>query len=99
VHGLPLDARQTEELILTSAQSLFAAIVIADLRFSRPEAIALAVLFGGQFLFTSTEVRYLFTAFYLLLSALMLLSAERRRVFFGLLFSAPHSEHPGGERE
>ena len=42
VAGLPLDERQTEELILTSSQSLLAAVVIVDLRFSRAEAITLA---------------------------------------------------------
>ncbi len=52
--GLPLDERQREELILTATQSLLAAILIADLRFSRIKAVALALLFGGQFLFTST---------------------------------------------
>jgi cation:H+ antiporter len=87
--GLPLDERQTEELILTSTQSLLAAILIADLRFRRVEALALAALFGGQFLFTSTEVRYLFISFYLVISFALLLSARRRRLVFGLLFSAP----------
>ena len=33
--GLPLDARQTEELILTSAQSLLAAVLILELVFGR----------------------------------------------------------------
>jgi cation:H+ antiporter len=92
--GLPLDERQTEELILTSAQSLMAAVVIADLRFSRAEAVALAVLFSGQFLFTSTEVRYLFTAAYLLITAAMLASGRRRRVFFALASSRPLADAP-----
>ena len=65
VRGLPLDARQTEELILTSAQSLLAALLIVDLRFTRTEALMLAVLFLGQFLFTTTETRYFFIALYL----------------------------------
>ncbi len=90
--GLPLDERQTEELILTATQSLLAAILIADLRFSRIEALALAALFGGQFLFTSTEVRYLFISLYLLISCLLLLSARRRQLFFGILFSFPRSD-------
>ena len=98
--GLPLDERQTEELILTSAQSLLAAIVISDLRFSRVEGIGLAVLFAGQFLFTSTEVRYLFIALYLTLSLGLLFSAKRRRIFFSLLSSGPEhragSPPPGG---
>jgi cation:H+ antiporter len=93
--GLPLDSRQTEELILTSAQSLLAAILISDLDFSRREGIALAILFGGQFLFTSTEVRYLFTALYLIVSLALLLSVERRRVFLGLLASVPRSRRGG----
>ena len=68
--GLPLDDRQTEELILTSTQSLLATILIADLRFSRRDAIVLALLFIGQFAFTSTHVRYLFIVLYV---------ADRRR--------------------
>jgi cation:H+ antiporter len=84
--GLPLDERQTEELILTSSQSLLAAILICDLRFTRVEALGLALLFGGQFLFTETEVRYFFIAVYLLLSGVLLAtSARRRRTFVGLI--------------
>jgi len=65
IGGLPLDARQTEELILTSAQSILATMLIVDLRFSRIEAVVLAALFLGQFLFTSTETRYFFIVLYL----------------------------------
>jgi cation:H+ antiporter len=86
--GLPLDARQTEELILTSTQSLLATILIIDLRFSRMEAVVLAVLFGGQFLFTSTEVRYFFIALYLAISlALLLLQPRRRELLWQLIVS------------
>ena len=97
--GLPLDERQTEELFLTSAQSLLAAIVIVDLRFSRAEAIALAALFGGQFLFTSTEVRYLFIVLYLAISLGLLVSGggERWRLLLRLVLSSPKGErglHP-----
>jgi cation:H+ antiporter len=66
--GLPLDARQSEELWLTSAQSLLAVVVIADLRVSRMEALALAVLFLGQLFFPETAVRWAFVCVYLLLS-------------------------------
>jgi cation:H+ antiporter len=90
--GLPLDERQTEELILTSTQSLLAAILIADLRFSRSEALILALLFGGQFLFTSTTVRYRFTALYLACSVALLLVGERRRVFLRLMLSRPRAD-------
>jgi cation:H+ antiporter len=89
--GLPLDERQTEELILTSAQSLMAVVFIVDLRFSRIEAVALAVLFLGQFAFTSTEVRYLFTALYLATTVglLVVRGGERRAALASLVFSSP----------
>jgi cation:H+ antiporter len=79
-HGLPLDERQTEELFLTSAQSLFAVMIIADLRFTRSEALVLAALFGGQLFFPDTRVRWAFTFVYLLLALGMFLfgSTERR---------------------
>ncbi|MBW2445113.1 MAG: sodium:calcium antiporter [Deltaproteobacteria bacterium] len=64
--GLPLDARQTEELWLTSAQSLLAVVIIADMRFSRIEALILAVLFLGQLFFPETRVRWAFIVVYLL---------------------------------
>lgn len=87
--GLPLDARQTEEMILTSAQSLLGAVLIADLRFGRNEAIGLALLFVGQFFFTSTEVRYWFSILYLLVAAALLVQTSRRRNFLSLVFSSP----------
>lgn len=63
--GLPLDGRQVEELLLTSAQSLLAAVMLSDLSFSRKEALGLAALFAGQLLFSSTTARWWFTGFYL----------------------------------
>jgi cation:H+ antiporter len=91
--GLPLDARQTEELILTSTQSLLATILIIDLSFSRAEALMLAALFAGQFLFTSTEVRYVFIGLYLALSVgLLAASARRRQLLWQLIVSDPGTE-------
>ena len=85
--GLPLDARQTEELWLTSAQSILATVMIIDLRFSRREALLLAALFLGQFLFTSTHIRYLFIAAYLLLAGALLVQGggHRRRLLTSIL--------------
>jgi cation:H+ antiporter len=93
-HGLPLDERQTEELFLTSAQSLLAAIVIVDLRFSRFEAIVLATLFAGQFFVPSTEGRYVFIVFYLAMSVGLLVSGgrERWRLLLLLVLSGPQGE-------
>ncbi|MBW2272538.1 MAG: sodium:calcium antiporter [Deltaproteobacteria bacterium] len=92
--GLPLDPRQTAELWLTSAQSLLAAIVISDLRFTRREALVLAALFAAQLFFPSTAVRWGFVALYLLLSAGLLAfgSKGQRQAFFHLVFSLPSSE-------
>jgi cation:H+ antiporter len=87
--GLPLDARQTEELWLTSAQSLLATLLIADLRFGLREALLLAVLFFGQLVFPSTEVRYGFIVAYLgIFLWLLVRDPERRAAFIGLLRSS-----------
>jgi cation:H+ antiporter len=49
VSGLPLDSVQREELFLTAAQSVFAVAVLVSRSISVKEAIALLVLFLGQF--------------------------------------------------
>jgi cation:H+ antiporter len=88
--GLPLDARQTEELWLTSAQSLLATLLIANLRFHRWEAGLLGVLFFGQLVFPSTEVRYGFIGLYgLCFLALLAGDPVRRRMFLGLFRPTP----------
>jgi len=85
--GLPLDGRQTEELWLTSAQSLLATIVIADLRIGRSEGVLLATLFLGQLCFPGTRVRYFFIGVYLVVAAALLLrrGAGGSRAFRSLL--------------
>ena len=84
--GLPLDERQTEELLLTSAQSLLATLLICDLDFSRLEAVLLAAVFGVQLFFPGTEVRYAFSFLYLVIFLMLLLySPERRQGFLALL--------------
>jgi cation:H+ antiporter len=77
--GLPLDGRQVEELLLTSAQSLLAAIMLADLKFSRREVIALAVLFAGQLFFPSTEARWWFIGLYGVASVALLIRGPKRQ--------------------
>jgi cation:H+ antiporter len=91
--GLPLDARQSQELWLTSAQSLLATLLICNFGFSRLEAIVLAVLFGVQLFFPSTEVRIAFTMLYLgLFGALLMASPERRRAFIAVMKPEPASD-------
>jgi len=85
--GLPLDARQTEELLLTSAQSLLAAVMLANLEFSRKEAIALAVLFAAQLFLPSTTARWWFFAFYMVAAVGLLIRGpkDQRDAFLMLL--------------
>jgi len=48
--GLPVEARQREELLLTASQSVYAVATLATLSISKAEAIGLFVLFWLQFL-------------------------------------------------
>ncbi|MGH2723531.1 MAG: sodium:calcium antiporter [Actinomycetota bacterium] len=89
LNPLHLDGIQREEVLLTAAQSLFAVAVIANLSISRWEAIALLVLFLGQFAFTQSEVRIGFSITYIVLAvSLMLARADVRR---NLLRSMRHT--------
>ncbi len=76
---LDLDARQKEELLLTSAQSLFATVVLSDYHLNVYEALALLTLFLAQFLFPDTHVRYAFSVLYIILSIGMLAVSKQRR--------------------
>jgi len=79
VLAMPLDARQNEELFLTSAQSLFAIAVLANLRFSLLEASVLAVMFTAQWFFQSTEARIMFAWVYLILTVAILFGSKSTR--------------------
>src|SRR5439155_2407109 len=74
--GIALDARQTEEFILTAAQTILGFAVLIDLRLALWEAAALLLLFAAQFPFPQTDVRLAFSVAYLALAAALLL---RRR--------------------
>jgi cation:H+ antiporter len=82
---LPLDDRQTEEFLLTSAQALLAFAVLADLRFGLWEAAAIFGLFVLQFPFPSTEVRLVFSAVYIVVALALLV--RKRRYLPGILAS------------
>jgi len=64
-----LDTRQREEIFLTSAQSVFALVVIANFTFSRLEAAVLLALFVPQLFLTTPAARWAHAALYLLLAA------------------------------
>lgn len=74
-----LDSRQKEELLLTSAQSLFAAVVISDFRFTLREAILLLILFTAQLLMPQENIRYIFCGLYLVAAVFMLARSKTRR--------------------
>ena len=70
--GLILDARQQEEVFLTSAQSLFALAVILNFRMSVWEAFGLIFLFVTQLFFTDTHIRYIYAFTYLGLAVIII---------------------------
>jgi cation:H+ antiporter len=89
---LPLDERQTEEFLLTSAQALLAFAVLADRRFGLWEALAVFGLFALQFPFPTTDVRLAFSAAYIVVAVGMLV--YRRRHLPGILASLGRWERP-----
>jgi cation:H+ antiporter len=74
--GIVLDARQTEEFILTTAQAALGFAVLLDLRLAIWESVALLVLFAAQFPFPQTSVRLGFSAAY---AAIAIFVTIRRR--------------------
>ncbi len=85
-HGLPIDAVQREELLLTAAQSAFAVTVLANLSISVREAVALFSLFWAQFILGALvpgsihgSERIAMSVIYLALAAGILVR-DRRRV-------------------
>jgi cation:H+ antiporter len=62
--SLALDARQTEEVLLTATQTLMGVALILALRFHRASAWALLVLFIAQFPIASTQGRLLLCGIY-----------------------------------
>jgi cation:H+ antiporter len=86
LHGLPIIARQREEVLLTAAQSLFAVATLCSLSMSLREAWLLFVLFWAQFFTGALVPEHLhgvelvsFSVAYLVLAARTLLR-ERRSV-------------------
>ncbi len=99
--ALPMDGRQIEEFLLTSAQSLFALVLIASLRISWRGGLALLVLFVSQLFFVDPTVRYAFSGVYLGLGALLLVfNASNRRALFALVpRGIAQIRKPGSEAE
>lgn len=73
INPLPTDTRQTEEVMLTAAQSLLAVVLLINLRMTLWEAGVLLVLFLAQFLTPHSIVpRGAFSAMYFAFAAVFL---------------------------
>jgi cation:H+ antiporter len=79
--ALPLDAHQSEEVLLTAAQSLLAFVVLMDLRLTGRDALLLFALFAVQFFVPALRIEV--TLVYLFL-AVVLLIANRREIRYYL---------------
>lgn len=84
--AMPLDERQIEEMLLTTAQSIYGVTVIADLRFSVLEAIVLLALFACQLVFTTEVARYALSGLYLAMTIAVIGfgGADKRRALVEL---------------
>lgn len=69
---LEFDTRQSEEVFLTAAQSMFAVAILVSLSMGRWEAVVLAGLFGTQFFFTNGDIRVAYGGMYCALAVLIL---------------------------
>jgi cation:H+ antiporter len=88
-NALPLDTRQTQEVLLTAAQSLFGVAVLANLSLDLLEAWLLAGLFLAQFVLGgflravlhdrvgADQELVIFTVIYIILSAVFAFRARR----------------------
>ena len=85
--GMELEEIPRRELLLTSAQSLFAIAVLSDLRFQVKEAVVLVVLFAGPWILIDVAgVDYWFSAIYFVgVLVVGFRSPQRRRHFARLL--------------
>jgi len=79
LHPFELDMRQTEEIFLTSAQSLFALIVLSELDLDLMEALLLFLLFFLQLILPNPYTRLIFSFVYIALSLFLLLTSKKKR--------------------
>lgn len=75
--GLPLDARQIEEFVLTGTQTVMGVAILLALRFHLGSAIALASIFIVQFFVTDTGGRYVLSVLQLVIAAGFLIIHRR----------------------
>ena len=93
---LDFDSRQSEEVFLTAAQSLFAVAILVSLSVNRWEALALGTLFLTQFFFTNETVRLVYACVYVALALLVFARDIPRLGAFGRAVRQTVKE-PGGQ--
>lgn len=76
---LALDERQSEEVFLTAAQSVFGVAVLGNLLLGRLEAIVLIGLFALQMAIPSTEGRFFFAVAYLVAAGIIVVVHRESR--------------------
>jgi len=79
IAALDLHSRPQEELLITSAQSLFAIALLSKLRFTLTEAMVLFGLFALQLCLPFGGVRYVFSGIYFLLVLVLGFGSSERR--------------------
>lgn len=67
--GLPMDARQTEEFVLTTAQTVLGVAMLLTLRLTGAKALLLLGLFVAQFALPDEQARYIISAVYIVVAA------------------------------
>lgn len=93
VAALPLDTRQTEELVLTASQSLLGVAFLLNGRLEGWKAILLLVLFLVQLPFTHPEVRYALSLIYVVLAiTFFAIYARHLRKHIKLAFSRGNAD-------
>ncbi|TDD63635.1 sodium:proton exchanger [Actinomadura darangshiensis] len=75
--SLPLDSRQTEEVLLTAAQTVLGLSLLVDLVFRRWEAAVLFVLFAVQFVLPGEDARLYLSGVYLAIGFSVLIARHR----------------------
>lgn len=75
--SLPLDSRQTEEVLLTAAQTVLGLALLIDLVFKRWEAGALFALFAVQFVLPDETARLVLSGVYLAIGFSVLIQRHR----------------------
>ncbi|HZS54197.1 MAG TPA: hypothetical protein VFA65_07320 [Bryobacteraceae bacterium] len=80
ISGIPFDAQQESELLLTISQSVVGLVFLANMKFSWWEALAMFVLFAAQFAFPAEARHWITYAFFAWSAISVLVMIANRRL-------------------